>query len=117
MRPLLRPSDRIGVHWASGPLTEAQLGEIIVARSPDRTWIVHRCVAPEVPLLKGDASQVFDRLPSHTIWGQVRALQPKCGPPIKLTTGRLDRWIARLSRARLRRSTWLLAWFRSRWLR
>jgi hypothetical protein len=99
-----------------------QLGDVVIGRDSDRTWIVHRVVRTNAPstgvVIKGDYALASDCLSRDQVWGKVVALRRHdSGREIQLTTSRLDRWIARLSydstrshyvMAKLRRKTVLL---------
>jgi hypothetical protein len=83
MRPLLNPSDQVGVEWLSRSGSfQLRPGEIVLGRMEQGDWTVHRVIGrpPGLPsnswITKGDAAFASEILSAQQIWGRVVAIKP-----------------------------------------
>ena len=110
MRPLLNPSDEVGVEWLprSGSF-DLRLGEVVLGRSEPGDWTVHRVIAQHSDsaswVTKGDAAFASEVLSPQQIWGRVVAIKlssaPEASAKPKVHAFEyhwLDAWIASLSK-------------------
>ncbi len=108
MEPCLPEGAWIGVRWfgEDRPEPEPEVGEIVLCRSKEGHWLVHRIVRKEQSrwLVKGDAAFVTDSFSKQEMWGRAVLVRgTDSGPSRPVRTGLLDRVIAHLSYLSLRR--------------
>src|SRR4051812_33134900 len=104
MRPFLPAGNWVGIEWIpSGSRLMPVLGELVLCRSTEGTWVVHRVVGEKDDgtakfVIKGDASFSCEEFAGKQIWGKVKAIRTQPSKKeLVFHLNRLDRWIARSS--------------------
>lgn len=98
MMPFLSSGSWVGVEWLRGGT--ARIGELVLCRSAEGDWILHRVV--RVPtkrnnlwMIKGDAARIVEAYREDELWGRVVAIRRTIsGETIFLSPAPVDRAIA-----------------------
>lgn len=110
MHPFLREGESVGVEWIDSSLNYTpQTGELILGRSSDGSWVVHRVTGPGLKS-KGDRSFAWDDFNANQVWGRVVSVKSElASTPRPLQVTPVDRLIGVVSRLTMSRSRSLAA--------
>lgn len=101
MSPLLAPDSWVEVDLESAPSKAFEVGQIVVCREPNGTFLVHRLVDKDRDgrfAIKGDVTYGVDYFSEDQIWGTVKGFKTGEAVPKIIELSLLDRIIAKLSK-------------------